>query len=50
MHNNKDLQYKKQRKNALEVLKQWEVELNLNKELDKSPDLRKVKVKCEEFK
>ncbi|TQR33645.1 hypothetical protein C7Y47_11450 [Lysinibacillus sphaericus] len=46
MYNNDHFQLKKQRKNALEILKQWELELNSKNELEKNTNLTK-KIKCD---
>lgn len=44
---NQHLQFEKQRKNALEILKQWEMESNLKNELQKNTYLTKIiSAKC----
>lgn len=48
MYNNEHLQLKKQRKNALDILKQWEMELNLKNESVKNTNLTKTKAKYDE--
>ncbi|MFF5818073.1 hypothetical protein [Lysinibacillus capsici] len=48
MHNNKHVQLKKQRKNALELLKHWEKALTLKNQLEQSTYFTKEKVKCDE--
>lgn len=48
MYNNEHLQLKKQRKNALEILIQWEIELNLKNEFEKNTNLTKIKAKYDE--
>lgn len=48
MFNNDHLQLKKQRKNAFEILKQWEMELNFKNELEKNSNLTKITATHEE--
>ena len=48
MYNNEHLQLKKQRKNALEILIQWEIELNLKNEFEKNTNLTEIKAKYDE--
>jgi len=43
LYNNERLQLNKQRKNALEILKQWEMEINLKNELVKNTNSIKIK-------
>lgn len=48
MYNNEHLQLKKQRKNALEILIQWEIELNLKNEFEKNTNFTEIKAKYDE--
>lgn len=43
VYNNEHLQFKKQRLNALEILNQWEVELNMKNMFERITNLTEIK-------